>query len=162
MGRWVRGPFQDPEGGRKPCGLCSSLPGTPLLQAAHATSHLGSRTTTRRWGRDNHFGHLALDRRGKSSGLRVSPSDPGLPGVPEATRFPTQAPDSLSGKCVVLVQWPLRFLHYAQSRPQQPVPTMSRGRGIHLPVTSQVCLPTSCAKGRASVYHSKHLFSHLQ
>lgn len=95
-------------------------------------------------------------------GLRVSPSDPGLPGVPEATHFPTQAPDSLSGKCVVLVQWPLRFLHYAQSRPQQPVPTMSRGGGIHLPVTSQVCLPTSCAKGRASVYHSKHLFSHLQ
>lgn len=32
-------------------------------------------------------------------GLRVSSSDPGLPGVPEATHFPSQAPDSLWEMC---------------------------------------------------------------
>lgn len=57
---------------------------------------------------------------------------------------------TLSGKCVVLVQWPLCFLppQYAQSRPQQPVLTMSRGRGIHLPVSSQVCLPGQLSSRR--------------
>lgn len=37
---------------------------------------------------------------------------------------------------------------YTQSRPQQQVLTVSRGRGIHLPVSSQVCLPVQLSSRR--------------
>lgn len=150
--RGVR-PLWDSEGGRGPRGLHSSLPLTLLLQAA--PSHLPPGTQHCYWerGMRQSFGHSA----GVSNGKRPWPGSQPQGPCPTLSDCCNSLP--LSGSC--FSPWEMRGLGaMASVLPSTPTrtearaqhlvrlwpchgatPIVSRDRGIHLPVSSQLCLP---------------------